>query len=139
MNQTKHKKVIWECLECGNQHTSYSNKRHDIQICECGKSGYDLEEHYARQVGNLKIISVNGMTENEFRKMNKEIKIRKYYLMETKLGPHGSKYTQYRRNNEENWEVLMGIQFVHLGRRSEKQLENLFQNYWVNINEDNKT
>jgi len=61
--------------------------------------------------------------------MNKEIKIRKYYIMETELGPHSKEYTTYRRNNNENWEVLMGIKFVQLGRRSEKQLENLFQNY----------
>lgn len=66
-------------------------------------------------------------------KMNKEIKIRKYYIMETELGPHSKEYTTYRRNNNENWEVLMGIKFVHLGRRAEKQLENLFQNYQKNI------
>ena len=49
--------------------------------------------------------------------------------METELGPHSKEYTTYRRNNNENWEVLMGIKFVQLGRRAEKQLENLFQNY----------
>ena len=131
MTQTKHKKVIWECLECGNQCTSYSNKRHDMQICECGKSGYDLEEHYARVKGNLKIISVNGVNENEFHPMRNEIKIIKHthYIMETELGPHGKEYTTYKRNNNENWEVLMDEQFSQIGRSSEKELENLFQNY----------
>ena len=56
--------------------------------------------------------------------------------METELGPHSKEYTTYRRNNEENWEVLMGLKFVQLGRRSERQLENLFQNYWLNKNKN---
>ena len=67
--------------------------------------------------------------------MKKEIKITKwtdigcsYHIMETKLGPHGKEYTTYRRNNNEDWQVLMNTQFVQLGRRSEKELEPLFQN-----------
>ena len=49
--------------------------------------------------------------------------------METELGPHGKEYTTYKRNNNENWEVLMDEQFSQIGRSSEKELENLFQNY----------
>ncbi len=67
--------------------------------------------------------------------MKKEIKITKwtdigcsYHIMETELGPHGKEYTTYRRNNNEDWQVLMNTQFVQLGRRSEKELETLFQN-----------
>jgi hypothetical protein len=53
---TKHKKVTWECLSCGNQHESYSNRRWDMQVCECGKSGFDLEEFYSRTMGEIRII-----------------------------------------------------------------------------------
>ena len=67
--------------------------------------------------------------------MKKEIKITKwtdigcsYHIMETELGPHGKEYTTYRRNNNEDWQVLMNTQFVQIGRRSEKELETLFQN-----------
>ena len=67
--------------------------------------------------------------------MKKEIKITKwtdigcsYHIMETELGPHSKEYTTYRRNNNEDWQVLMNTQFVQLGRRSEKELETLFQN-----------
>ena len=67
--------------------------------------------------------------------MKKEIKITKwtdigcsYHIMESELGPHGKEYTTYRRNNNEDWQVLMNTQFVQLGRRSEKELETLFQN-----------
>jgi hypothetical protein len=51
-----------------------------------------------------------------------------YHIMESELGPHGKEYTTYRRNNNEDWQVLMNTQFVQLGRRSEKELETLFQN-----------
>jgi hypothetical protein len=27
-----------------------------MQVCECGKSGLDLEEHYSRVMGEIKII-----------------------------------------------------------------------------------
>jgi hypothetical protein len=52
----KYKKVTWECLSCNKQHESYSHKRWNMQVCECGKSGYDLEEHYSRTMGEIKII-----------------------------------------------------------------------------------
>jgi hypothetical protein len=72
--------------------------------------------------------------------MKKEIKIQKwvgtdcsYHIMETELGPHGKEYTTYRRNNDEDWQVLMDTQFVQLGRRSEKQLETLFKNYYKGV------
>ena len=52
----KYIKVIWECGHCNKIHESVSNKRWDMQICECGQSGYDLEEHYSRTMGDVKII-----------------------------------------------------------------------------------
>lgn len=51
-----YKKVTWECLSCNKQYESQSNKRWDMQVCGCGQSGYDLEEHYARTMGDIKII-----------------------------------------------------------------------------------
>jgi len=56
INMKKHKKVTWECVSCKKQHESYSNKRWNMQVCECGKSGYDLEEFYSRTMGEIKII-----------------------------------------------------------------------------------
>lgn len=53
---TKHRKVTWECVSCGKQHESYSNRRWEMQICECGKSGLDLEEFYSRTMGKIRII-----------------------------------------------------------------------------------
>jgi hypothetical protein len=35
-----------------------------MQVCECGKSGYDLEEFYSRTMGPVKIIKTEQI-ENE--------------------------------------------------------------------------
>ena len=56
MEHKKYKKVTWECGSCNKQYESFSNKRWDMQVCECGKSGYDLEEYYARTMGNVKVL-----------------------------------------------------------------------------------
>lgn len=56
MKNKTHRKVTWECVSCKKQYESFSNKRWDMQVCECGKSGYDLEEHYARIFGDIKIV-----------------------------------------------------------------------------------
>lgn len=40
--------VIWKCKECGSIQVSNSKKRHEMDFCECGSVGYDLEEGYAR-------------------------------------------------------------------------------------------
>jgi hypothetical protein len=56
MKNKTYKKVTWECNECNKLHESYSNKRWDMQVCECGKTGYDLEEFYSRIMGNVKVI-----------------------------------------------------------------------------------
>ena len=51
-----HVKITWKCKECGDIQTSYSNRRHDMQMCKCGFSGMDLEEHYTRVIGGIEII-----------------------------------------------------------------------------------
>ena len=53
---SKYIKVTWECGNCNKVHESSSNKRCDMQVCECGQSGYDLEEHYSRTMGDVRII-----------------------------------------------------------------------------------
>jgi len=63
---SKYTKVTWECGNCNKQHESYSDKRWDMQMCECGQSGYDLEEHYARTMGDVRIIK-----EENIVKLNK--------------------------------------------------------------------
>ena len=54
MNITK---VTWECTECKDVVISDSSKRHDINFCKCGNSGFDLEEGYSRSCGNIREIS----------------------------------------------------------------------------------
>lgn len=56
MENKKYKKVTWECGFCGENHVSLSNKRWEMQVCECGKSGLDLEEFYSRVMGKVKIL-----------------------------------------------------------------------------------
>jgi len=53
--------LTWKCKECGDVVVSTSDSRHSINVCECGKSGVDLEEHYQRSFGcpediNIEII-----------------------------------------------------------------------------------
>ena len=54
------KKVVWKwrCEECGDKVTSYSDKRHDMNYCKCGKSAVDLEEQYARSIGSVKVLEI---------------------------------------------------------------------------------
>ena len=60
-------RLIWQCELCKDVVISYSSVRHDMNFCECGKSGVDFEEHYQREAGKVKEISrkrnVNGIWE----------------------------------------------------------------------------
>ena len=47
-------KLTWQCEICGDIVTSYSNRRHDMNCCKCGKSCVDLEEYYQRNTGKIK-------------------------------------------------------------------------------------
>ena len=51
-------KWTWECTECEGVVESFSNKRHDMNFCKCGKSGVDLEGGYARSSGSVEIIKI---------------------------------------------------------------------------------
>lgn len=49
-------RLVWMCTVCGDKLISASNKRHQMDICECGNSGVDLEEGYQRNFGHIMII-----------------------------------------------------------------------------------
>jgi hypothetical protein len=53
----KYVELTWQCKECKDIVVSYSNRRHDMNFCKCGKSAIDLEENYQRGMGNIKVIS----------------------------------------------------------------------------------
>lgn len=50
-------RLIWQCEICQDVVVSYSHLRHDMNVCHCGESGIDLEEHYQRGFGKVKDIS----------------------------------------------------------------------------------
>ena len=65
-------KLTWECGECGDVKVSYSNRRHDMNYCGCGKSAVDLEEYYQRSMGVVKSISREIQKPNgDWEKLNK--------------------------------------------------------------------
>ena len=47
----------WICNECEVINVSDSSITHNMTMCECGKSGYDLEEEYSRTLGNILVVS----------------------------------------------------------------------------------
>ena len=49
--ESSYVRLIWECSFCRQVLISYSNKRHEMDVCNCGKSGVDLEEFYQRDSG----------------------------------------------------------------------------------------
>jgi hypothetical protein len=65
-NKQKTKELIkWSCCECGKDHESNPNVRHEMDFCECGKSGVDAEIWYTRVMSKVKFIkeSLNGKSE----------------------------------------------------------------------------
>jgi hypothetical protein len=54
--------IYWKCGICGSNHTSNSTYRHQMDVCDCGKSAVDAEEHYTRTMGEVIYI-----TEDEFK------------------------------------------------------------------------
>lgn len=49
---------IWRCKECKDVVVSYSYIRHDMNWCDCGKCGVDLEQWYTRGVGPIEVLSI---------------------------------------------------------------------------------
>jgi len=56
MKKEKAIKLTWKCNKCEDIVTSYSNIRHDMNYCKCGKSAVDLEQWYQRNMGYITII-----------------------------------------------------------------------------------
>lgn len=50
-------RLIWQCNHCKDVVISYSYLQHDMNVCDCGKSGLDLENDYQRTFGSIKEIS----------------------------------------------------------------------------------
>jgi len=44
-------KIVWYCEECNWVSVSDSKIRHCMDVCRCGKTSMDLEEHYCRMTG----------------------------------------------------------------------------------------
>lgn len=62
-------RLIWKCNHCNDVVISYSHLRHDMNVCECCKSGVDLEEHYQRGFGDIKDISRKVFKDGEWTKI----------------------------------------------------------------------
>lgn len=48
--------VKWSCKVCKDIVISNSHRRHEMDTCKCGCSGLDLEEDYARIMGDYQFI-----------------------------------------------------------------------------------
>ena len=48
-------KLKWRCKDCDDVVTS-EIKRWHLDVCKCGKSSVDLEEHYYRFNGDVEMI-----------------------------------------------------------------------------------
>ena len=59
---------IWECGKCDDVVVSYSNIKWDMNYCECGESAVDLEEHYCRQQGPVKVLSIKEKIDGEWKR-----------------------------------------------------------------------
>lgn len=51
-------RLIWKCTKCEDVQVSYSDLRHNMNMCECGESGVDLEEYYQRNMGYIEVIDI---------------------------------------------------------------------------------
>ena len=62
-------RLIWKCQECSDIVVSYSHLRHDMNICECGVSGVDLEDGYGRFMGVVEELSYKIYKDGEWKKL----------------------------------------------------------------------
>ena len=60
----EYKKITWKCGKCDSIQESFSNRRWDMDMCECGHSGLDLEEYYSRSLGSVIIIKEEILEED---------------------------------------------------------------------------
>ena len=60
----------WQCDHCEDEVESYSNLRHDMNYCSCGKSAVDLEDGYARGMGDYTGNSIDKRVDSEWVKVD---------------------------------------------------------------------
>lgn len=60
---------IWQCGECEDVVVSYSHLRWNMNYCDCGESGVDLEEHYCRQLGPVKVLSIKKYVNDSWQQI----------------------------------------------------------------------
>ncbi len=63
-------RIIWQCNYCSDIAISYSNLKHEMNWCDCKKSGIDLEEEYCRGVGDVKTLSVKESIDGKWVKVD---------------------------------------------------------------------
>jgi len=61
---------LWQCNYCKDITASYSHLTHDMNHCKCGKSAVDLEEYYARGMGDYDVISIKKYINGKWVKIN---------------------------------------------------------------------
>ena len=49
--------IVWQCPECKDVVISNNWDGHEINFCECGKNGCDMEEHYVRWLGCCSVLA----------------------------------------------------------------------------------
>ena len=54
---------VWECKTCEDKVISYSEQRHTMNTCKCGKSSVDLEVGYARAMGDVEVLNIEEYTD----------------------------------------------------------------------------
>lgn len=69
MKEEKRIRLIWQCNHCKDVVISYSYLRHDMNICDCGKSGVDLEYGYERGFGAVIEISRKMFVDGKWTKL----------------------------------------------------------------------
>lgn len=59
----------WQCTACSEEVTSRSDELHTMNGCSCGICSVDLEEHYCRTQGEIKIVSIRQLVGNKWVKI----------------------------------------------------------------------
>lgn len=54
--RTEPDEIRWQCTNCQKIHTSLAAEHHQMDVCDCGQCGIDLETYCCRIMGNVKIL-----------------------------------------------------------------------------------
>lgn len=69
-----HEKIVWFCPECKWVGVSDSHQHHQIDSCQCGKCGIDLEYYHCRISGFPKILMVYEYNKDKWIRKNERPK-----------------------------------------------------------------